>query len=510
MDKIPASIGILTLNSGQTLRACLESVKDFAEIIICDGNSTDNTLEIAREYGAKIIKQYETDEPNLTCVTDKANVRQKNMEAASYDWYFFMDSDDTLSPEVVEEIRRAAEDPEPAHLVWKMPTKIFIGEREIKRASIYPSFQIRFINRKINPRFRNQVHDRLVFDKKYAVGTLQNFYEYHWPESRVKNYWQFLKKYVGGEVATTGNLPLASFFLIDIFRPLKTAFGYLLWRIPRVYLKYGFKNSMPWTVEFNLLVRYNFSLVYHLLKKLAAETLPVTFIAEIWRKKNVERILVNIALRKKEIYGKMLDIGNGDGRASHYRFLKMVKWARIYTADISPASNPHYVLDIERDPLPLTDGSFDFVLIFNLLEHLKSRDNLLNEAKRILKDGQKIIGSVPFLMDVHPDPHDYFRFSKEQLQIIFSDAGFKNIKIEAIGRGPFLAGYYQIDFLTPRIIKMLILPVVGALDALLQLVKPKIKFREKYPLAYVFEATKQISTPACPVGRDDSACPPKL
>ena len=57
-QKIPCSVGILTLNSGQALRRCLDSLKDFAEIIICDGNSTDNTLEIAREYGAKIVKQY--------------------------------------------------------------------------------------------------------------------------------------------------------------------------------------------------------------------------------------------------------------------------------------------------------------------------------------------------------------------------------------------------------------------------------------------------------------------
>jgi len=90
MNKIPCSVGILTLNSGATLRRCLDSVKDFAEIVICDGNSTDDTLEIAREYGAKIVKQYDSNEPNLRCNKDKANVRQKNMEAASYDWYFFM------------------------------------------------------------------------------------------------------------------------------------------------------------------------------------------------------------------------------------------------------------------------------------------------------------------------------------------------------------------------------------------------------------------------------------
>jgi len=67
--KIPASVGILTLNSGKTLRRALNSLTDFAEIIVCDGNSTDDTLEIAREYGAKIIRQYDSDD--LICAAKR-------------------------------------------------------------------------------------------------------------------------------------------------------------------------------------------------------------------------------------------------------------------------------------------------------------------------------------------------------------------------------------------------------------------------------------------------------
>ena len=276
MDKIPASIGILTLNSGKTLRACLESVKDFAEIIICDGNSTDNTLEIAREYGAKIIKQYDSDEPNLSCVTDKANVRQKNMNAASYDWYFFMDSDDTLSPEVITEIRAAVTPPikgggggvEQEILVWRMPTRIFIDGREIKHASFYPSYQIRLFNRKTGAYFRGPVHDRITFDaKKYRVGTFKNFYNYEWTGARLKNIWPFLKKYVGWEVQTAAHLPLWRFISVDIFRPLKSAFGHLFYRIPKTYLRYGFKDSAPFRLEFYLIVWYQIYLAWRLIIK---------------------------------------------------------------------------------------------------------------------------------------------------------------------------------------------------------------------------------------------------
>jgi len=51
-----------TYNSGKTLDRCLGAVRkqdypqDKIEIILGDGGSTDNTLEIAKKYGAKVIK----------------------------------------------------------------------------------------------------------------------------------------------------------------------------------------------------------------------------------------------------------------------------------------------------------------------------------------------------------------------------------------------------------------------------------------------------------------------
>ena len=54
--KIPCTVGILTKNSGKTLKRALESVKDCAEIIISDGGSTDSTIIIAEKYADHIAK----------------------------------------------------------------------------------------------------------------------------------------------------------------------------------------------------------------------------------------------------------------------------------------------------------------------------------------------------------------------------------------------------------------------------------------------------------------------
>jgi len=265
-QKIPCSVGILTLNSGQALRRCLDSLKDFAEIIICDGNSTDNTLEIAREYGAKIVKQYDSNEPNLRCNKDKANVRQKNMEAASYGWYFFMDSDDTLPKGITEEIGDIVANPNPQFLVYRMPGRIFIDGREIKHEASYPSYQIRLINRKIKPYFKGKVHDRLEFDrKKYKVGELKNYYDFHWTKERAENYWKYLKMYSGWEAEVFGHGSWRSFFYWCVYKRLRIIAGYLH-RIPLMYLRYGFRDSMPLRIQL-LTLWSHFYLMYLFTKK---------------------------------------------------------------------------------------------------------------------------------------------------------------------------------------------------------------------------------------------------
>ena len=49
------SVVINTYNAEEHLKVVLEAVKDFDEIIICDMESTDQTLDIARSYNCKII-----------------------------------------------------------------------------------------------------------------------------------------------------------------------------------------------------------------------------------------------------------------------------------------------------------------------------------------------------------------------------------------------------------------------------------------------------------------------
>ncbi|HAH22101.1 MAG TPA: hypothetical protein DCL49_14530 [Candidatus Omnitrophica bacterium] len=103
-NNIPlVSINTATYNSAKTLIKCLNSVKkqtyENIEIVIMDSYSKDRTLEIAKEYGAKIVFA-----PTL------ATARKAGSEASRGDYIFILDSDQILEPDVIERCVRACED----------------------------------------------------------------------------------------------------------------------------------------------------------------------------------------------------------------------------------------------------------------------------------------------------------------------------------------------------------------------------------------------------------------
>jgi len=79
--------------------------------------------------------------------------------------------------------------------------------------------------------------------------------------------------------------------------------------------------------------------------------------------------------------------------------------------------------------LPFRDASFDTVFCCSVLEHDPEPWDALVETRRVLTpDGCAII-SLPFVLHLHDEPHDYYRFTKYGLKHLATHAGFK---VEAI------------------------------------------------------------------------------
>jgi len=212
-------------------------------------------------------------------------------------------------------------------------------------------------------------------------------------------------------------------------------------------------------------------------------------IKETFQGKSISRILINNRMRKTErIRGKILDLASGRKRPSYFRFLRVDENVNVMSVDISNKRDPDINADLEK-PFPFKDKEFNNVFCFNLLEHVFNYRNVVGESFRVLKKNGKLIGTVPFLASVHGDPSDYFRYTRSSLGRIFKKAGFRKIKIESLGYGPFTSNYYSISFLFPKIIRLMLLLSFIFLDKIIVKLNKK-HGKEKYVLMYYFECIK--------------------
>lgn len=210
---------------------------------------------------------------------------------------------------------------------------------------------------------------------------------------------------------------------------------------------------------------------------------------EIWRWKDLYRIFMNEECRSWTIVGNTLDIGSGTKLASYHRFLKKESGANVDCLDLGFENSNGKKIDLEKDCLPRQTDSVDTILLFNVLEHLYNYPLVLSEIKRVLKSGGALVGAVPFLVAYHPDPHDYWRFTRESLKKIFLTAGFSDIQIKPFGYGPASASFSQIEMVLPRILKIILLPGVLLCDRIVTALRPQMNY-DKFPLGLFFVVKK--------------------
>src|ERR1700756_3459624 len=93
------SVCLITLNEEANIGRTLESVRSIAnEIIVVDSGSTDATMTIAREHGARVFAE-----------PWKGFAAQKNssLAKATGDWILSLDADEEVSTELAASIRKA-------------------------------------------------------------------------------------------------------------------------------------------------------------------------------------------------------------------------------------------------------------------------------------------------------------------------------------------------------------------------------------------------------------------
>jgi (heptosyl)LPS beta-1,4-glucosyltransferase len=159
MTKLTAIV--LSYNEAEHIQDCLKSLAFADERIVFDSISTDKTVELARNAGARVIQHK---------FENYAAQRNAALAAASNtDWVLFVDADERISPELAEEIRQVLMSR--SAVAYRIPRHNYIFGRLTKGAGWYPDYQSRLLKLG-KAKYENPVHEVLAIDGE--LGTLEN------------------------------------------------------------------------------------------------------------------------------------------------------------------------------------------------------------------------------------------------------------------------------------------------------------------------------------------------
>jgi (heptosyl)LPS beta-1,4-glucosyltransferase len=144
---------VITKSEELNINACLDTLRWVDQLIVVDAESTDRTVEIAKQYTAEVyIRPWPGFGP------------QKNfaMDQASSEWILIVDADERVTDVLRDEILRTIGGTVPDEVAaFEIPRRNFFYGRWLRGGGVYPDYQIRLLRRGAGRYDDTLVHERL-------------------------------------------------------------------------------------------------------------------------------------------------------------------------------------------------------------------------------------------------------------------------------------------------------------------------------------------------------------
>lgn len=145
------SLCMIIRNEEHHLRRCLQSIPSWvSEIIIVDTGSVDQSVNIAEEFGAKVLTH--------PWHEDFSEVRNFSCKNASGDWILFLDADEELTPESHEALAKAILSPVIEGYFVKIIN--YLGNKSWGETC--PDLVFRLFRNRPEYRFRGAIHEQIA------------------------------------------------------------------------------------------------------------------------------------------------------------------------------------------------------------------------------------------------------------------------------------------------------------------------------------------------------------
>ena len=131
------SVALAVHNEENNLGPCLDSIKDLAEeIVIVDGESTDNTVAIAKSYGAVVLVEENRQNFHIN--------KQHAIDACHGTWILQLDADERVSSMLATEIKGViSADPAAMPEAYYLKRRNYFLGRWMNKGGMYPDPVIR-------------------------------------------------------------------------------------------------------------------------------------------------------------------------------------------------------------------------------------------------------------------------------------------------------------------------------------------------------------------------------
>jgi glycosyltransferase involved in cell wall biosynthesis len=129
---------VFTLDEEIHLPSCLESLRWCDEAIVIDSFSSDRTIAIARESGARVLQN------RFTGFGDQRNWALANA-APRHPWVLILDADERVPPEMAEELRETLGCVPERVAAFRVARRFHFWGKWLRHSSLYPTYVVRLV-----------------------------------------------------------------------------------------------------------------------------------------------------------------------------------------------------------------------------------------------------------------------------------------------------------------------------------------------------------------------------
>lgn len=152
-EKIPLSVAIITKNEGENLRECLKSVEFAAQVVVVDSDSTDETVQIASQFGCEVfIESWQGFGPQKQSAIDKCR----------YPWVLILDADERIPAGKTSVIKNIILNPSNTAAGYSFPRKNYFQGYWIKHMGWWPDRIVRLFRKDLARMTPDRVHESIL------------------------------------------------------------------------------------------------------------------------------------------------------------------------------------------------------------------------------------------------------------------------------------------------------------------------------------------------------------